>query len=169
MAPLFILNFLTESNFFSKYWKRRIKSDISQYMSSKIIVSACLAGFHCRYDCASQERESIRIMVENGDAIAVCPEQMGGLPTPRVPAEIQGEKVLSKIGTDVSMEYLTGAQEAMRMAEMVNAKEAYLKSKSPMCGSGLIYDGTFSGTLTSGDGVFTRLLKKRGIKIHRID
>lgn len=138
-------------------------------MTPKKIVSACLAGFHCRYDCASQERESIKLMVQNGEAIAVCPEQMGGLPTPRTPAEQIGEKVISKTGTDVTAEYEKGANEALQMALLVNAEEAYLKSRSPMCGCGTIYDGTFSGTLTEGDGVFTKKLKEKGIKVHSVD
>lgn len=136
---------------------------------TKKIVSACLAGFHCRYDCAHQERESVRLMVEKGKAIAVCPEQMGGLSTPRTPSEIIGDKVISKTGQDVTHAYEKGAQEALKMAQLVGATEAYLKSRSPMCGSGTIYDGTFSGTLTSGDGVLTKLLKENNIKVISID
>lgn len=108
-------------------------------------------------------------MVESGEAIAVCPEQMGGLSTPRTPSEIIGDKVISKTGEDVTDAYVKGAEEALKMASLVGATEAYLKSRSPMCGSGTIYDGTFSGKLTSGDGVFTKLLKKHNIKIFSID
>lgn len=133
------------------------------------IVSACLAGFHCRFDCGSKERSDIKRMVENGEAIPVCPEQMGGLPTPRGPSEIVGDKVVSKSGVDVTQEFQRGAEEALKMAILVNAQEAYLKSKSPSCGSGFIYDGTFSGKLVEGDGVFTKLLKERGIKVHSVD
>lgn len=138
-------------------------------MSSKKIVSACLAGFHCRFDCASKERAEIKRMVEHGEAIPVCPEQMGGLSTPREPSEMVGDKVLSKSGREVTREFELGAQEALKMAILVNAEEAYLKSKSPSCGSDLIYDGTFSGKLVQGDGVFTKLLKERGIKVHSVD
>lgn len=133
------------------------------------IVSACLAGFHCRFDCGSKEREEIKRMVHNGEAIPVCPEQMGGLSTPREPSEMVGDKVVSKSGVDVTQEFQRGAEEALKMAILVNAQEAYLKSRSPSCGSGQIYDGSFSGRLVEGDGVFTKLLKERGIKIHSVD
>ena len=136
---------------------------------TKKIVSACLAGLHCRFDCASKEREKIKFMVENGEAIAVCPEQMGGLPTPRNPAEITGDRVFSKTGDDVTTQYQNGAQEALKMAQMVGATEAYLKSKSPMCGLNLIYDGTFSGKLIEGDGILVKLLKKNNIKVISVD
>jgi uncharacterized protein YbbK (DUF523 family) len=138
-------------------------------MSSKKIVSACLAGIHCRYDCASQERESIREMVARGEAIPVCPEQLGGLATPRPPAEIIGDKVVNNLGQDVTQQYIKGAQEALLIAQLTNATEAYLKSKSPMCGAGQVYDGSFTGTLKAGDGVFTRKLRELGIKIFSID
>jgi uncharacterized protein YbbK (DUF523 family) len=133
------------------------------------IVSACLAGVHCRYDCASQEREEIRLMVERGEALPVCPEQLGGLSTPRPPAEIVGAKVLTNTGVDVTPQYQRGAAEALKLAELGKCQEACLKSKSPMCGSGLIYDGTFSGQLTDGDGVFAALLKSKGITFRSID
>lgn len=136
---------------------------------TKKIVSACLAGFHCRFDCASKEREHIRLMVEKGEAIAVCPEQMGGLPTPRIPAEQIGARVISKSGEDVTRAYEMGAQEALKMALMTNVTEAHLKSRSPMCGSDKIYDGTFTGTLVDGDGIFSKLLKEKMIKVISVD
>jgi uncharacterized protein YbbK (DUF523 family) len=108
-------------------------------------------------------------MVKNGEAIPVCPEQMGGLPTPRPPAERIGEKVLTNKGIDVTAEYQRGAEEAFQIAKLVGATEALLKSKSPMCGSNKIYDGTFTGTTKDGDGVFAELLKKHGIKITPVD
>ncbi|MEK2643799.1 DUF523 domain-containing protein [Bdellovibrio sp. BCCA] len=133
------------------------------------IVSACLSGVHCRYDCKAQARSSIEEMVRNGEAIPVCPEQMGGLSTPRPPAERIGDKVLTKSGEDVTAQYHQGALEALQIAKLCGAMEALLKSKSPMCGHGKIYDGTFSGNLTEGDGVFAELLKKHGIKITVVD
>lgn len=133
------------------------------------IVSACLSGVHCRYDCKAQTRSSIEEMVQNGDAIPVCPEQLGGLPTPRPPAERIGDRVLTNQGADVTAEYQRGAQEALRIAKLTGATEALLKSKSPMCGYGKIYDGTFSGNQKDGDGVFAELLKKQGIKVTPID
>ncbi|MGZ3774174.1 MAG: DUF523 domain-containing protein [Pseudobdellovibrionaceae bacterium] len=133
------------------------------------IVSACLAGVHCRYDCKSQARTEIQQMVQNGSAIPVCPEQLGGLPTPRPPAERVTEKVVTKSGQDVTAQYFFGADEALKIAKLCGATEALLKSKSPMCGSGKIYDGTFTGSLKSGDGVFTELLKKNGINIIEVE
>ncbi len=134
------------------------------------IVSACLAGVHCRFDCASKERADIVEMVRRGEAIPVCPEQMGGLTTPRPPAEHQTDgKVRSNLGEDVTDAYEFGAQEAVKMALLVGAKTAYLKSKSPMCGVGEIYDGSFSGKLIKGDGTFAKLLRKLGIDLRKID
>src|SRR5690606_32936322 len=99
----------------------------------------------------------------------VCPEQMGGLSTPREPSEIQNGRVVTVSGKDVTKEFETGAREALNMAILVNAQEAFLKSKSPSCGLNEIYDGTFSGKLVNGDGFFTKLLKERGIKVHSVD
>lgn len=91
------------------------------------IVSACLSGVHCRYDCKAQTRASIEEMVQKGDAIPVCPEQLGGLPTPRPPAERRGEKVVTDKGLDVTTEYHRGAQEALRIAQLAGATEALLQ------------------------------------------
>ena len=133
------------------------------------IVSACLSGVPCRYDCKAQTRLPVEEMVQNGEAIPVCPEQLGGLSTPRPPAERIGDKVLTNQGADVTAEYQRGAEEALRIAKLAGATEALLKSKSPMCGCGKIYDGTFTGNLKDGDGVFAELLKKHGIKVAVID
>lgn len=133
------------------------------------IVSACLSGVHCRYDCQAKARADIEAMVKNGEAIPVCPEQMGGLPTPRPPAERIGNKVLTNNGVDVTNEYQRGAEEALKIAKLAGVTEALLKSKSPMCGCNKIYDGTFTGATKEGDGVFAELLKKNGIKVTPID
>lgn len=133
------------------------------------IVSACLAGIECRYDCKSQERAEIIEIVEKGEAIPVCPEQLGGLSTPRIPAEIQGEKVINKLGEDVSSQYEKGANQALKIALLVGATKALLKSKSPMCGVDKIYDGKFSGTLKEGQGIFTKLLQENNIETIEID
>lgn len=133
------------------------------------IVSACLAGIHCRFDCKAKTRPEIEALVKNGEALPVCPEQLGGLPTPRKPAERIGDKVLTNDGEDVTQEYKYGAEEALRLARLCGATEALLKSKSPMCGTNRIYDGTFSGTTISGDGIFAELLKKHGIIVREID
>ncbi|KHD88515.1 MAG: purine nucleoside phosphorylase [Bdellovibrio sp. ArHS] len=133
------------------------------------VVSACLSGVHCRYDCKAQSRPAIEEMVKNGEAIPVCPEQLGGLSTPRPPAERVGTQVLTDTGADVSAQYAQGALEALRLVQLCGATEALLKSKSPMCGAGKIYDGSFSGKLVEGDGVFAELLKKHGIKVTSIE
>lgn len=139
-------------------------------MTKKIIVSACLAGFNCRYDGENKKRDTIVEMIRRGDAIPVCPEQLGGLSTPRAPAEEADDgRVLTVNGSDVSFEYDKGAREALQLAEITGASEAILKSKSPMCGCGEVYDGSFTGTLKSGDGLFTRLLKNAGIKVSSQD
>lgn len=136
---------------------------------TKKIVSACLAGLNCRYDGDNKKRDEIVEMIKRGEAIPVCPEQLGGLSTPRDPAEEIDSKVFTINGKDVTFEYQKGAEEALLIAQMSGASEALLKSKSPMCGLDTIYDGSFKGTMKDGDGVFTRLLKEAGIKVSSID
>jgi len=132
----------------------------------KILVSACLAGVNCRYDGKNNDNIKIKKLIESGkDIIFVCPEQLGGLSTPRVPAELIGDKILDKTGKDVTSNFQKGAEETLKIAKMFNIKFAILKAKSPSCGSKQIYDGTFSDTLTKGEGVTTTLLKKNGIEI----
>ncbi|MFQ5647769.1 MAG: DUF523 domain-containing protein [Candidatus Aenigmatarchaeota archaeon] len=125
------------------------------------VVSACLAGVKCRWDGTAAPCQKVIELVRQGKAIPVCPEQLAGLPTPRPPRERSGSRVITKDGKDVTEELARGAKEALRIAKMAGCKEAILKSRSPACGSGEIYDGTFSGKLTKGDGVFTELLKKK--------
>ncbi len=130
-----------------------------------IIVSACLAGLRCRYDGAAKPCQEVIRLVAEGKAIPVCPEQLGGLPTPRVPAEINGGKVINREGVDVSAEFSRGAEESLKLAKLVGAAAAILKARSPSCGSGETYDGSFTGTLVSGDGVFAALCKANGIEV----
>jgi len=129
------------------------------------IVSACLAGINCRYDGKSCENKKVVELVRQGEAIPVCPEQLGGLSTPREKHEIKNGKVISESGKDRTEEFSRGAQEALKTAKLACCKEAILKSKSPSCGNGKIYDGTFSGKLIDGDGIFTKLLKQNKISI----
>lgn len=133
------------------------------------IVSACLAGIECRFDCKSKTSIQIVEMIEKGEAIPLCPEQLGGLSTPRTPAEIIGDKVIDKNGIEVTKQYHHGAKEALKIAKLAGASEAYLKSKSPMCGADQIYDGSFSSNLIEGDGIFAKLLKENGIIVKKID
>ena len=132
---------------------------------SILIVSACLAGVRCRYDGAEKPCAKVIRLVKQGRAIPICPEQLGGLPTPRVAAERQGEKVVRKDGVDVTTEFNQGAHEALKIAKLVDAKKAILKARSPSCGSGETYDGTFTGKLIDRDGVFAELCKKNGIEV----
>jgi uncharacterized protein YbbK (DUF523 family) len=134
-----------------------------------ILVSACLAGVSCRYDGCSKERATIRKLVEDGQAIAVCPEELGGLSTPRAPAEKCGDKIINQHGRDVTLNYLRGAEQALKIAQEAGCTEAHLKSLSPMCGVGEIYDGHFNGEKIQGDGVLVELLRKHGITPIRID
>ena len=114
-------------------------------------------------------------LVKQGKAIPVCPEQLGGLKTPRIPQEIQGGtgkdvldgkcKVMNKNREDVTQQFIKGAEETLKIAELAGAKEFIAKSKSPSCGCGVTYDGTFSGTLIKGDGVTVAFLKRKGINV----
>ena len=130
------------------------------------IVSACLAGINCRWDGESRPCQKVIELVRQGKAIPVCPEQLGGLPTPRIPQEQNGKIVFRKDGIEVTAQFEKGAEEALKIALIANCDEAILKSKSPSCGSGKIYDGTFSGKLMEGDGVFAKLLKENKIKVY---
>lgn len=142
----------------------------SDQNQKRFLVSACLAGVECRYDCKAQERLDIVNLVSQGKALPVCPEQLGGLSTPRDPAEIQSNgSVLTNKNRDVTNEYQNGAQQAYKLAQSFGATEALLKSKSPMCGVGEIYDGSFKGIITEGDGILTSLLKKKGVTCTPID
>jgi uncharacterized protein YbbK (DUF523 family) len=129
------------------------------------IVSACLAGIKCKYDGKASPCQKVMELVKQGKAIPICPEQLGGLSTPRTPAEQKGNKVITKDGEDVTKQFNKGAQETLKIARLKSCTEAILKSNSPSCGCGKIYDGTFSGRLVDGDGITTKLLKKNKIKV----
>ena len=132
-----------------------------------IIVSACLAGYRCRYDGKIVPDEEIVALMKRGEAIPVCPEMMGGLPCPRVPAErtADGTRVIAKDGRDLTDAYRRGAEETLRMAQLYGCDRAVLKARSPSCGYGQIYDGSFSGTLREGSGVAAELLAENGITV----
>ncbi len=130
-----------------------------------LLISACLLGVRCRYDGGRKPLEGLEQLIDKHVLIPVCPEVLGGLPTPRVPAERIGERVMNKDGRDVTDNYRRGAEEALRLARMAGCTHALLKERSPSCGCGMIYDGTFSGKLCKGDGVCGALLKANGIKV----
>lgn len=133
---------------------------------AKILVSNCLLGCDCRYKGDGCKSERILELAKEHTLIGVCPEQMGGLSTPRNPAEIVGDKVIASDGTDVTQQYNKGALAALYLADLNHVDFAILKAKSPSCGSGKIYDGTFNGVLIDGNGVTTQLLTSHGYKVY---
>ena len=134
-----------------------------------ILVSCCLLGAECRYRGDGQRSEAVLRLAEKHTLIPVCPEQMGGLPTPRDPAEIRGDRVVSSAGRDVTAAYRKGAQTALFLAKLNRVDFAILKAKSPSCGKGLIYDGTFTGNKIPGNGVAAALLLENGIPVFTED
>ena len=131
----------------------------------KILVSACLAGEYCRWDGGTNLVPDIKALVDSGKAIAVCPEELGGLQTPRLPSECLGDRVISSEGADVTAEFRYGAEEALRVCKEQGCKLAILKAKSPSCGKGHIHNGKFDGGLVPGNGVTARLLMENGITV----
>lgn len=141
----------------------------------KRIVSECLLGIKCRHDGKSKPNVKVIKLLEEDLLIPVCPEQLGGLPTPREAREIErgsGREVLDgkcrvmdKYGGDSTKQFICGAYEVLGLAKRYNIREAILKQRSPSCGSGQIYDGSFSGKIIEEDGVTTALLKKQGIRV----
>jgi len=122
-------------------------------------------GVKCRYNGKSALNKKVVSLLRSEVLIPVCPEQLGGLPTPREPAEIVGNRVFTISGRDVTENFIRGAKETLRIAKLFNISEAVMKQGSPSCGFGRIYDGTFSGKTRKGEGVTATLLKKHGIKI----
>ncbi|MFJ2780063.1 DUF523 domain-containing protein [Kitasatospora sp. NPDC087315] len=140
-----------------------------------ILVSACLAGVPCRYDGRAKTSAAAVGLVEAGQAVVVCPEVAGGLATPRPAAEIVGgdgedvlagrARVVDVTGADCTGAFLDGARQALAAAEAAGARRALLMARSPSCGCGRIYDGTFTGALRPGDGVTAALLRRAGIEV----
>ncbi len=133
------------------------------------LISACLIGENCKYDGKNNFHEVAKDLFDKGLVIPVCPEQLGGMSTPRIPSEIVGDKVLSKEGLDVTNEFNLGAEKTLRIALENNAKYAILQVRSPSCGSKLVYDGSFTNKVIMGQGVTTKLLEKHGIKVITIE
>ena len=131
----------------------------------RLLISACLLGTCCRYDGASKAHPLAAALAERHTLVPVCPEQLGGLPTPRPPAERRGGRVVTQSG-DVTEQYLRGAEETLKLCKLLGCEAAVLKERSPSCGRGQVYDGTFSGTLTAGDGVTAELLAAHGILVY---
>ena len=138
-------------------------------LNKKIIVSACLLGDNCKYNGGNNLKQNIIDDLKDYTIIKICPEVFGGLPIPRIPAEIKGEKVINKEGIDVTTNYMKGAKIALELALKHNAKIAILKQKSPSCGVGKIYDGTFNGIIVDGFGMTSRLFKEYNIELYTED
>lgn len=140
-----------------------------------VLVSACLAGRRCRFDGTGAYEDEVARLVAEGRAVLVCPEVDGGLGTPRPAAEIEGgdgsdvlggrARVVTGEGIDVTEQYLKGARKALEMARETGVTTAILKARSPSCGAGRIYDGTFTRSLEVGDGVTAALLRAEGIQV----
>lgn len=130
-----------------------------------LLVSACLLGVCCRYDGKSMPCPAVLALAKHHSLIPICPEQLGGLPTPRPSAERIGDRVCNKEGVDVTEQYHRGAAEALRIAQLFSCSYAILKEKSPSCGCGWVYDGSFSGNLTKGMGVCAEFLTEHGISV----
>lgn len=138
------------------------------------IISACLCGVNCKYSGKNNYSEECYNLFKEGKAILVCPEQLGGLSTPRNPAElteradniIKGNgKIITNTGEDVTKKFILGAEETLKIAKIIKAKTAILKEGSPSCGSKQVYDGTFSGKKKTGKGITAYLLEKNGIEV----
>lgn len=134
-----------------------------------ILVSACLLGANCKYSGGSNLCPEVVALKEIYHLVPVCPEQLGGLSTPREPAEQRGGLVLTRSGADVTAQFRRGAEEALRLANLLGCRKAVLKSRSPSCGAGPIYDGSFTGTLVPGRGIAAKLLLENGIAVFTED
>lgn len=132
----------------------------------KIAVSACLLGDNCKYNGGNNRNESVLALADNHTLIPICPECFAGLPIPRVPSEIKDGRVYSKDGRDITEEFCDGAQKALYVAEEKNCQLAILKERSPSCGFGKIYDGSFSGKIIDGNGITAQLFYEHGIQIY---
>lgn len=134
-------------------------------MKENLVISACLLGIPCRYDGRSVKKIDASALAEKYNLIPICPEIYGGLSTPRVPSERIEDRVMMRDGRDVTENYNRGAAASLEIAKANGAKLALLKERSPSCGKETIYDGTFSGTLTSRHGVTAECFLKEGIAV----
>ena len=138
-------------------------------MKQMILVSACLLGINCKYDGGNNFNRKVFDLVKEGKAIPVCPEQLGGLKTPRIPSEVKiidGKRyVVNSEGENVTEQFEKGAIEVLNIAQKLGIKKAVLKSKSPSCGVNKIYSGNFDKQLVDGNGITADLLIKNGIEV----
>lgn len=129
------------------------------------LISACLADIACAYDGKSRPNKKVIDLLHRECVVPICPEQLGGLTTPRKQAEIADGKVVTIDGNDVTPEFEKGAEEVLNIAKRMKCHVAILKQRSPSCGCGEIYDGTFSKNIVKGDGLLAKLLKENGIRV----
>lgn len=134
-------------------------------MKEYVLVSACLLGINCKYNGQNNYNKKVEAIIKNYNIIPICPEIYGGLNTPRIPSERRKDKVMNMNNEDVTEYFTKGAIETLKLAKMFNVKKAFLKAKSPSCGAGLIYDGTFTNSLVEGYGITAELLKENNIEI----
>lgn len=139
------------------------------------LISACLCGINCKYNGLNNYNEICERLLKENKAIPICPEQLGGLSTPRIPCELQGtaneiiqgkNKVINKDGIDVTEMFLKGANEVLKISKMLNVDKVILKEGSPSCGVNFVYDGTFSGKRIAGMGITSQLLNDAAIDIY---
>ena len=131
-----------------------------------ILVSACLLGVNCRYDGGNNDCPTLETLLRQHHLIPDTRSRVGGLPTPRIPAERLGQTVVTQDGRNVTAAFSAGAQEVLRLAKRYHCTVAILKARSPSCGYGTIYDGTFTHTLTAGNGITAELLLANGIRVY---
>lgn len=132
----------------------------------KILISSCLLGNNCKWNGRNNARELIISIKDKVEFIPVCSEVLGGLPVPRIPSEIVGDRVINEINLDVTDHFLEGAEKVLQIAKENNVKYAIFKERSPSCGVHQIYNGKFERTTTEGKGITTRLLEKNGIRVY---
>ena len=130
-----------------------------------ILVSGCLLGINCKYNGGNNDNAAVHKFLEGKEYVVFCPERASGLPAPRLPSEIRGDRVYSKAGDDVTAEFTAGAEKALAFCKAHGVTQAILKARSPSCGVHAVYDGTFSGTVVPGMGVTAKLLAENGIKL----
>ncbi|RKY50650.1 MAG: DUF523 domain-containing protein [Candidatus Neomarinimicrobiota bacterium] len=144
-------------------------------MKEKVIISGCLAGLHCRYDGGTHVLDRLLELSKRYDLVPVCPEQAGGLATPRIPCELQAPvekilsgqgKILNRQGMDCTRAFIRGAGETLHIAHLLDIHKAILKEGSPSCGTRRIYDGTFTGKTVPGSGITAKVLSDAGIHIY---
>jgi uncharacterized protein YbbK (DUF523 family) len=132
----------------------------------KVLVSACLLGVPCRYDGQSKLFPAVAAQLKDHQLVPICPEQLGGLTTPRPACEIQDGRLRTREGEDKTAAFRMGAEEALRLFHLLDCEAAILKARSPSCGKGQVYDGTFTGTLKEGNGILAQRLLDEGIKVY---